>query len=101
MVFLFKSHAAPSAWSTDPATIFDEERARVNAALNGGADAFLAMFPGKGLIGIAAKAVGLADKEAYVSLVCKALEAPPGEALHALGSALHATLNAHLPQRRV
>lgn len=66
-----------STWDFNPATMFDEETARLNAALDGPAGDFLKLFPGKTVLGHAADEINI-KKNLYVQLLCSALSSPVG-----------------------
>lgn len=92
----------PTAWGAQPEHLFDEEKNRLEAALNGDSQVFLELFPGKAILGDAARALGFASAEAYVDLVCRALvSTEPDDPLAGLGTNIETALAPHLPPRCV
>ena len=90
-----------SNWQFEPSRLFDIERQRVETDLAGDDPLrILALVPGKQLLPIAARAVGM-EKEAYVALVTKALADRSDGSLHRLKAALIAILTPLLPERAV
>jgi AAA domain, putative AbiEii toxin, Type IV TA system/Protein of unknown function (DUF4435) len=85
---------------TAPSTIWDEEEAIVNAALESDdPTAFLKVLPGKPLIGPAAASLGL-SKERYCELLKAGLGEPSDPVFKTLNASLEAALNSYLPSRR-
>lgn len=86
---------------TEPQTIWNDEEARVSAALaTDDPTLFLKTLPGKPLVGPAASSLGL-TKERYCELVKIGLGGASDIAFQALHAALEAALNPYLPPRRV
>jgi hypothetical protein len=86
--------------ATAPSTIWDEEAAIVNAALEShDPTAFLKVLPGKPLIGPAATSLGL-SKERYCELLKIGLGESSDPAFKTLNASLEAALNSYLPSRR-
>jgi energy-coupling factor transporter ATP-binding protein EcfA2 len=85
------------------AAMFTEESARVAAALAAGNADMLAILPGKHLLSIFARVLGLANTSELTSLVVRSLNRKHlavGDPLLALGAKLEAALLAYLPPRR-
>lgn len=93
------THSSQAIASIDARAIAVAERAMVRDALNS-ADAivFLRIAPGKGLIHIAARVLGM-TKESYCELVQSALESPPESELGRIGRQIQGALAPHLPPR--
>jgi hypothetical protein len=89
----------PSRWPVPGATIFKEERQRIEDALAGSFEECLKLVPGKEFLNLAADAIGM-DRDAYVKLICSALSSDDGR-LQSLGNELEACLTDVLPPRRI
>lgn len=86
-------------WSFSPEEILEEEKARVDAAIDGGTtDNFFAIVPGKQLMPIAARQVGM-DLQAYIRLIAEALSSAGAQPFQALHDDLQAALGRVLPAR--
>lgn len=90
----------PAKWASGPASVFDEERKIIDAALAEKSTLFLRYLPGKVFFPLAAKSLGIGQKE-YVGLICSALRAEPGHQLAELGAQLAACLDKFLPPRSI
>jgi hypothetical protein len=89
----------PGAWSFSPEAILRQERSRIANALSEGAgEAFLALAPGKQLVPVAARTVGM-DTEGYRRLVIDALRLPQAASLRRLGQELVSVFERRLPAR--
>jgi hypothetical protein len=83
----------------NPERVWDAEAEIVNAALLSKDPLdFLRIFPGKALVAVAAKKLGL-SRERYCELVKEALGAEEGSALWSLGQSLAMSLTRFLPAR--
>lgn len=88
-------------WNINPDVIFEEEKARIYSAIEGGIDNFLKILPGKTIVADAAKVVGM-TKDSYINLICKALiEENSTTQLHQLGKKLENALLNYLPKRDI
>lgn len=87
-------------WEIVPSAIFAEEFQRIQSALAGGSEEFLAYFPGKVFLKLATDVLGM-DSETYVDLICKSLQANSTDPAHALGGKIEQALVTHLPQRQI
>jgi hypothetical protein len=88
-----------SNWSFSPETFLIEERDRVEAALpSGPVSDILALVPGKQLLPVAARFVGM-TMEAYERLVVDSLKADARKALMTLGANVEAALSSYLLPR--
>jgi ABC-type phosphate transport system ATPase subunit len=82
------------------ASIWDEEQAIVNAALESNdPTVFLKLLPGKPLIGPAATSLGI-TKERYCELLKAGLGKSSDPAFNTLHASLEAALSTHLPSRK-
>ncbi|MBY4110892.1 AAA family ATPase [Rhodococcus fascians] len=87
-------------WSFSPEEFLEEEKVLVEGAIrSGNSDEFLRVFPGKQMLPVAAKAVGL-SVQPYVDLIIGAFSGtlPPGANL---AEDLEDALLRHLPRRHV
>ena len=91
---------APDRWQISPDRLFNEERATVQAALDGSDELFLKCLPGKVYFPILVRQIGM-TKEAYFSLVTRALSKDGSSDLIALGNALAMGLDEILPCRTI
>jgi hypothetical protein len=90
-----------NSWRFSPQAILEEEKERVERALPGGsAENILALVPGKQLVPLAARTVGM-DARSYTQLVVKALTVTNDDDLYRLGERLAATLGSVLSPRRL
>jgi hypothetical protein len=90
-----------SNWSFSPEQILAEEKARVGNGIDSeDAAAFFALVPGKQLLQIAAKQVGM-DRSSYASLIIRALGEVKGGPLQPLRESLTGALAPLLPPRAV
>jgi len=86
-------------WSFSPQDMLEDEKKYVEAALPAGAiEDFLCIAPGKQLLAIAARTVGL-DVKTYVSLIISSLSSTSGHR-EGLSRKLVAALEPILPRRR-
>ena len=87
-------------WAFSPEGFLIEERERVEAAVpDGPLDDFLAIVPGKQLVPIAARQVGM-QTDGYTKLILDALGGESGN-LKALGEKIESALAGYLPARYV
>ena len=90
-----------TSWPFSPQELLEEERQRVESVLPGGStEEVLALVPGKQLLPLAARAVGM-DRNRYVQLIVKALKALAGDTLEKLGTEVESSLAVFLPVRRL
>jgi energy-coupling factor transporter ATP-binding protein EcfA2 len=83
---------------------FAEETKRVDNALAGDGAEILVVLPGKHLLSILSKALGLSTSSQLTDLVIKAIDskvADGGDTLSRLGQDLEVALNRYLPKRQV
>jgi ABC-type branched-subunit amino acid transport system ATPase component len=90
----------PARWQISPEQLFDEERERVEGALGGNGEDFLTCLPGKVYFSILVKQLGM-TKEAYFSLITRALSADLNTELAVLGGGIQTDLDGILPKRRI
>ena len=90
------SALSPEKWSIAPDSIFDEEKATIEIAIQTPYESLIKLLPGKVYLGILANKLGL-EKAAYVDLVVDALSAADKEPLHTLGVELRNALVGVLP----
>ena len=84
--------------------IFAEETKRVADALAGGGAEMLAILPGKHLLSLLARVLGLSNTSELTSMVVRSLdrkELKKDDPLHGLGEKVEAALLPYLPPRRV
>jgi ABC-type lipoprotein export system ATPase subunit len=85
-------------------SMFDEEAVRVNSALATGGQEMLAVLPGKHLLSLLPKALGLSNASELTGLVIRALawsNAPVNDPLRTLGVALEKAMSVYLPPRKI
>ena len=89
----------PDNWGLRPAELFEEEYSVACEALASGGETFMRVFPGKVFLKKAAEVLGL-TANAYVELVCSALDAAPDSQMSALATDLETCLAGILPPRK-
>ena len=86
------------------AGMFEEEQKRVLEAVTKGGNAALELLPGKHLLSLLPRALGVANAAEVTGLVVKAI-APPigsaGDGVRSLGLEIEAAMNGYLPARKL
>lgn len=90
------SALSPENWNIAPGSIFDEEKATIENALQAPYKSLIKFLPGKVYLGILAEKLEY-KKDAYIDLVANSLIATEGEPLHALGIKIRESLKGVLP----
>ena len=88
----------PTNWGLNPALIFEEESQRLKSAVSGSAEQILELLPGKPMLPIFAKQLGI-KTDAYIELISKALSAEKADPLYTLGQSIASALQLKLPER--
>jgi len=89
---------APERWQLSPEMLFDEERDTVTSALSGDGEQVIRILPGKVYLSSLVSKLGL-TKDAYFTLITRALSSEANSDLAMLGKALRDTLSDILPER--
>ena len=88
-------------WSFSPQTVLQQERDRVDAALGAGdSDEFLAVMPGKPLLSVAARYLGM-NVPTYRDLIISSIRASGGSSPGRLRDRIVSVIQDYLPARAV